>query len=98
MGDGELDRVDAGEIGGVERVLAARPPLRFLAEHRRERVHHRVEDGDGMDAPPPRFLLELAADVAVHQRVEDEPRTPLDVVENSVEMTLRAHHRPEMTK
>ena len=34
MGDGELDRVDAGEIGGVEHVLAAGPALRLLAAHR----------------------------------------------------------------
>ena len=96
MGDGELDGVDAGEISGVERVLAPRPPLRFLAEHSGQGMRYRIEDGDRGDAAAARLLLELAADIAVHQRKEDEARPPLDIVEHTVEMPFRAHHRPEM--
>jgi hypothetical protein len=44
------------------------------------------------------FLLEIAADVAVHQGEEDEARPPLDIVEHPVEMSFRTHHRPEVTK
>ena len=42
------------------------------------------------------LLLQLAADVAVDQRVEHQPGPPLDLVEHAVEMAFRAHHRPEM--
>jgi hypothetical protein len=44
------------------------------------------------------FLLELAADIAVHQRVENEPRSPLDIVEHPVEMALGSDHGPEMAQ
>ena len=42
------------------------------------------------------LLLELAADGAVDQGVEDEARPPLDIVEHPVEMAFGADHRPEM--
>ena len=98
MGDGELDRVDPGEIGGVERVLAPGPALRCLAAHRRQRVDHRIEHRHRMDAALPALALELAADVAVDHGVEDEARPPLDIVEHAVEMAFGAHHRPEMVQ
>ena len=98
MGDGELDRVDPREIGGIERVLASRPALRFLAEHRRERVDDRIEDGHGVDSAATGLLFELAPDGAVHQGVEDKAGATLDVVEDPVEMAFRADHRPGMAK
>jgi hypothetical protein len=50
MGDGELDRVDPREIGGVERVLAPRPALGFLAENRRQGIDDRIEHRHRMDS------------------------------------------------
>src|SRR5688572_28514601 len=51
-----------------------------------------------MDAPAPGLALELAADVAVHQRVEDEAGPPLYIVEHPVEMAFGTDHRPEMAE
>ena len=62
MGDGELDRVDPGEISGVERMLAAGAALGLLAADRGQRVDHRIEHGDRMDAAAAALALELAAD------------------------------------
>ena len=98
MGDGELDRIDAGEIGCVERMLPPGPGLGFLAEHGGKRIDHRIERGHGMDPAPPRLALELAADVAVDQSEKDQARPPLDIVEHPVEMAFGADHRPEMAE
>src|SRR3546814_7815988 len=43
MRDGELDRLDAREIGGVEHMLAAGARLRLLPQHPRQGIGHRVE-------------------------------------------------------
>ena len=96
MGDCELDRVDSGEIGCVERVLTAGAALRLLAAQRRQRVDHRIEHRHGVELALPALALEVAADRRVDQGVEDEARLLGDIVEHAVEMAFGAHHRPEM--
>jgi hypothetical protein len=59
-------------------------------------MSHRIEHGNGVYLAAPALLLELAADDAVHQSIENEPRPPLDVVEHAFEMAFGADHRPEV--
>jgi hypothetical protein len=94
--DGELDRLDAREIGGVERVLAAGARLCFLPEHPRQRVGDRVERGDGRQVECPRAALEADAQLAVDESEEDHAGARLHLGHDAVEMRFRSHHRPEM--
>jgi hypothetical protein len=59
MRDREQDRVDSGEIGRIQRVLPSRPCLRHLPGYGRESIDDRIQNGNGVNAPPPAFLLEL---------------------------------------
>ena len=97
MGDGELDRVDAGEIGGVERVLAAGPALGLLAAAppRARRSPDRAPRRRGCRAAGT-CARARGGSSRLTTRVEDQARPPLDIVEHPVEMAFGADHRPEM--
>ena len=96
MGDGELDRLDPGEIGFVQYMFAARARAGFLPQYVGERVGHAVERGDMRQAeraaagfqPPPQHV--------VGQGEEHEAGIGGDVLHDPVEMDFRSHHGPEM--
>ena len=67
MCDGELDRLDAREIGGIERMLTARSRLGFLPEHARQGVGYRVERGNKRQALSLGAALETCAQLTVDE-------------------------------
>src|SRR3546814_9656689 len=69
--NGELDRIDAREIGGVERMLAPRARLRLLPEHPRQRIGDRIERRDGGQVQGARAPFETDAQIAADEGEED---------------------------
>src|SRR5690606_24608610 len=96
MGDGELDRVDPREIGRIEGMLAPGAALGRLAAHGGERVEHRIEHRYRMNAASPALLFERTANLRIDDRVEDDARAPLDILEDAFEMAFGADHRPQV--
>ena len=87
MGDGELDRVDPGEIGGVERVLAAGARPGLLAELIAASASITGSStGTAADPALPALPLEHAPDLRIDDRVKHQPG-PLSIsLEDPVEM------------
>ena len=96
MRDGEVDRVDAGEIGFVHHVLATGAGLGLLAEPVLERESHRVERRDVRQAERAAAFLAAAARLVVDQRVEHEARVSGEILDDAGDLVDRADHRPEM--
>ena len=44
------------------------------------------------------LLLQFSTNVAVDERIKDEPRPPFNIVQDSVQMAFGADHRPEMAQ
>ncbi len=89
MRDGELDRVDPREIGGVQGMLAPRPRLRFLPEQARQRVVDRIERRDRRQSHRPAAGLQRAADLRVDQSEDHQPGILRDLLQDPFEMRLR---------
>ena len=94
--DRVVDRLDPIEIGGVERVLTARPADRLLAEQARQRADHRIERGDRVEPHGVTSRLEPSTHRRVDQGVDDEAGLGGDLVQHAIEMAFGSHHRPEM--
>ena len=95
--DGELDRIDPREIGGVEHMLAPGPRLGLLAEQPRQRIVDRIERRDrGQPQRAAALSPAMRAGRRVDQREEHQPGILRDLLQDALEMRLGPHHRPEM--
>ena len=98
MPDGELDRLDAREIGRVQRMLPPGPRLHLLPEHARQRVVDRIERCYRWQADRTAARFERAADLRIDQGEDHQPRILRDLAEDTLEMSVSAYHRPEMAQ
>jgi len=69
-----------------------------LAAHRGQGMDDRIEHRHGVDLALAAFALELAPDRRVDDRVKDQARAFLDIVEDPVEMALGSDHRPNVAQ
>ena len=58
VGNGELDRIDAGEISVIQRMLAPWPALRLLAEDIFQRIRDRIKRGNHRQAEAAALFLQ----------------------------------------
>ena len=91
-----VDRVDAPEILGVERVLAAGQIARLETEIIGERPHRRIEHRNARHAERAAARFERAARAFFDQRVEHHALVRRNSRQHLLELTLGAHHRPHM--
>ena len=96
MRDGELDGLDAIEIGLVHRVLAAGPTMCFLAERLFQRFGHPVEDRHCGKTQLAASFFQARAGFRIDQREQHEARIALEFGQNPFEVLAAANHRPEM--
>ena len=88
-----VQRIDALEIFGVERVLCADARLALAAEIRLEQLQHRTQDREIRHAEIAAGLLQPRREFLFEQRVEHDARRSLDLDQHAVELLVRAHQR-----
>ena len=96
MRDGELDRIDAAEIGVIHHVLAPRAPLGLLAQQCFQRVGYRIERGHAAQTERAAPLFQPLADFGADHGEHHQARIVADFPHDPVKMLLRSDHRPEM--
>ena len=88
-----VERVDALEIFGIERVLRAHAVAGLGAEIGLQQRQHRPEDRQARHAQLAAMVFEPLHQVLLEQRVEDDAGRLLDFGQDAVELLLRAHQR-----
>ena len=96
MQHGEVERLDAPEIVGVEHMLAADRRRRRRAEIGFEHLQDRLQRRHAGDVEPLAGLLELLGQLAVDQGVEHDAGRRLDLLQHPVELAPAAHERVEV--
>ena len=90
---GEIQRIDALEIFGIERVLGADAGRRFRSEVGLKQAQDRTEDIEIRHAEFPAFRLQPLQKLAIEQGVEHNPGRGFHLVQHSVELSLAADQR-----
>ncbi len=96
VGQREVHRVDALEVLGVQHVLGAGPRRGLGAQIGAQQVVDRPQDRQAGRAGLAGHLLQPLAEIAPHQRVEDEARRGPDLRDHPVELRGRAHQRVDV--
>ncbi len=96
VGEGEVHRVDALEVLGVQHVLGARPGRLLRAEVGLQKVVDRLQHREAGRTRFPRRHLEPLAEIAPHQGVEHEARRRPDLRDHPFELGGRAHQRVDV--
>ena len=96
MGDGELDRFHAVEIGLVHGVLATRAAVRFLTQRLFQRLGHPVENRHGGQAELRTGFFQPMARFRIDQREQHQAGIALEFGKDALKMLPAANHRPEM--
>ena len=93
---GVVERVDALEIFGVERVLRADPLAGLRAEIGLQQLQHRTEDRQAGQAELAAFLLQPLGEVVIEQGIEHDAGRFLDLGQHAIELFLGPHQRIDM--
>jgi hypothetical protein len=93
MQHGEVQRVDALEILGIERVLRADPVACFGAEIGLQESQHRAKDRQAWHAQVAAMLLQALRQILVQQRVQHDAGRFLDLRQHAIKLFLGAHQR-----
>jgi hypothetical protein len=91
-----MDRVDAPEIVGVERILPSRPCGRLLPDMLLQHRHHLIEHMHDGHAQLGAGHVQLVADRLVDQTGQHRSRLGLEPIQHTVELKARADQAPPM--
>ncbi len=90
---GEVQRLDPAEIGGIEHVLGADPGRAFGTEIAMEERQHRAEHGKTRHVQLAAARLEMLAQRVIDERIENDPRVGLDLLQRMIELLLVPEQR-----
>ena len=96
VGHGEVERVDAAEVVGIDDVLAGHHRRLRRAEVGFEHVHDRLQDVQRRHLQVAAALLDLLDQLLVDDGVEDDAGRLLDLLQDALELLGRAHQRVDV--